>query len=178
MLCKCLLRLLESYWGPRAVHSELRHACARLHSTTSAAASPSLRALLPYATDTASIPALTKEQLHSFGSPEVLASWWPCTAHPADERLAKAWTPTQLKKMRRMDSGKAWKASNLLQLLLAAPAMEPFYLLLREQPGPQNLLARVQVVENRSKVVNMFHSWAELLVKVRHGCGGSSAELG
>ncbi len=122
---------------------------------------------MPGPAESGSCSALTKEQLHSFGSAEVQGSWWPCTAHPA--QLPKTWTGTQLKKMQRMDSGKAWRASNLLQLLLLAPAMEPYYVLLREQTGPQHVLLRVCVVENKSRLVNKgWASMADLLVKV--GC--------
>jgi hypothetical protein len=86
-----------------------------------------------------------REQLSRLAAPSVLDSWWPCAVPPAS--LAKTWTEGQLKKL----GSRSFKHGTLLQLLLAAPHMDPYYLRLSEPPTVQNVLVRAQVLANKSR---------------------------
>jgi hypothetical protein len=63
--------------------------------------------------------------------------------------LVKTWTDGQQKKL----GSRNFKHSTLLQLLLAAPHMDPFYLRLSEPPTVQNVMVRAQMLSNHSRLV-------------------------
>jgi hypothetical protein len=88
---------------------------------------------------------MVREQLSRLESPSVLDTWWPCAAPPAS--LPKIWTDGQQKKL----GSRSFKHGTLLQLLLAAPHMDPYYLRLSEPPTVQNVVVRAQVLSNQSR---------------------------